>query len=549
MPIIRKVLMLALLATFGIPALAADAARVPALPTANPVLPDSPWGVMYGSPAVAGLAVVPGPAERASRRLRPDEIQWRGLGPVNTYVLLTSGVYPDGRRVIWAGGYDRIVKLDQATLRVLATYVINGQQFINDGDFEQRIAQMDAMSDEAFRDASIELEMQPLMVAAATTYRSLDRNNDLYISQRLPDGRMSLRIYGERDPRDPESAIVLRREWTIPQEISKAPPQTVNHTYDGHIILITRDGVVFALDKDLKTYSYVRLPRAAAAGESGKFADDFFGSFVRNGAAVDEDGGIYVVTNDFMHRVQWTGSTLSLDAADGAWAVPYANDRGLGSGTTPVLIGAGPQEDKLVIIADGSVPVNKATAFWRGKPPADWKGLPGLPRQVAGVEPITFGFGKNARVLIENHAVVYGYGAFFNNVAPVKPLPPQGSPIKQWLAETASMHMPGHEARGGTLIEWNPRQRKLKTRWRTQANLLSSVCAVSAADSTLYCWGSRDREWTLEAFDWKTGRNHHFTLGKSHRYNAMGGLVILDQAGSVNCGCGLGITRVTPRAP
>lgn len=47
---------------------------------------------------------------------------------------------------------------------------------------------------------------------------------------------------------------------------------------------------------------------------------------------------------------------------------------------------------------------------------------------------------------------------------------------------------------------------------------------------------------------WRNGANHYLTLGKSHRYNAMGGLVILDASGTVTCGCGLGITRVTPRA-
>lgn len=39
-----------------------------------------------------------------------------------------------------------------------------------------------------------------------------------------------------------------------------------------------------------------------------------------------------IATRDYLQRLQWTGSKLSLDAADGAWSAPYPNEKGFGSG-------------------------------------------------------------------------------------------------------------------------------------------------------------------------------------------------------------------------
>ena len=39
----------------------------------------------------------------------------------------------------------------------------------------------------------------------------------------------------------------------------------------------------------------------------------------RYALAVDEGGGIYVVTDGHLYRVQWTGQTLSLDPGSGSW--------------------------------------------------------------------------------------------------------------------------------------------------------------------------------------------------------------------------------------
>ena len=75
-------------------------------------------------------------------------------------------------------------------------------------------------------------------------------------------------------------------------------------------------------------------------------------SWVRNSAAIDDDGGIYVPSFEHMHKVVWNGTTLSKDPADGAWVAPYSNSLGKGSGSTPSLMGFGPDEPHFVVITE-----------------------------------------------------------------------------------------------------------------------------------------------------------------------------------------------------
>ena len=108
---------------------------------------------------------------------------------------------------------------------------------------------------------------------------------------------------------------------------------------------------------------------------------------MRKSLCVDEDGGIYVPSVDHLHKVVWTGQRLSTDEADGAWSAPYRNGGGWGSGTTPSLMGFGPDEDRFVVIGDGDEVVN-ITLFWRDDIPDDWEQLPGAPcRRIAGIGP------------------------------------------------------------------------------------------------------------------------------------------------------------------
>lgn len=531
------------LVAVSLTAAAAEASK-PATPIHNPHLADSPYPVAHGYGDFTPLAGPVGP----SRKLKPDEIVWKAVGPINGFAPIFSNPYPKGKRVIWVGGYDRIAKLDADSLDILTTYAIGGNKYFGEEEINRHIAAMDRMNDTQVAAYEQKLWKIPFR-SVANSYRMISKDNELYIPHRSAEG-ISLRVYGDADPADPASDIVLKREWKMPPEISRASLMSVNMSYDGWVILVTQDGVLFALTRDFSKVEMIKLPRRSEEPAQA----DFFAAFVRNGLTVDNNNGIYVVTRDNLHRVQWTGSRLSLDEADGAWSATYPNEVGIGSGTTPTPMGFGPNEDHLVVIADGTKN-NHAMAFWRDAIPADWKGLPGYDRRVAGEAPVRFGVSPNEIIQVENAAVVQGYGAFFNNfdnsfLAKFLPAKKNGgsAPLED---KSGEVHMAGHVSAGGSRIDWDPVARTFKTVWQNQTNFVNTVCTVSGGSQMVYCWGMRDRQWTLEGIDWNNGKSaFHYTLGTSKRYDALGGPIIVGEHGDINCACsgGLGMVRVKPRA-
>jgi hypothetical protein len=113
-------------------------------------------------------------------------------------------------------------------------------------------------------------------------------------------------------------------------------------TYDG-FLMVAMPSAVAAISRDL-----TQVVAAALPGEA-----------IDNGISLDDQGGVYLVTDAYMRKLVWAGSRLSMDEADGAWKepYPYAKDKpGLwlsrGAGATPTLMGFGPDEDHLVVLSD-----------------------------------------------------------------------------------------------------------------------------------------------------------------------------------------------------
>jgi hypothetical protein len=133
-----------------------------------------------------------------------------------------------------------------------------------------------------------------------------------------------------------------------------------NLTYDGKLIVLTT-GSLHAVDRNFQ-----EKPETILFGKD---------EYVSNSTAMDEKGGIYVARDHLMHRFVWTGSRLSMDEADGAWSAPYDFGReppsvkfGIGTGSTPTLMGFGDDPDELVVITDGADRM-KVVAFWREQIP------------------------------------------------------------------------------------------------------------------------------------------------------------------------------------
>ena len=87
-------------------------------PPVNPFLADSAVPMPHGDAGQTDWSSVAGPAGPADSG-NSVELTYRHLGPGHFGIAISSP-YPDGRRVIWSNGGDRISKLDHDTLEVLA---------------------------------------------------------------------------------------------------------------------------------------------------------------------------------------------------------------------------------------------------------------------------------------------------------------------------------------------------------------------------------------------------------------------------------------------
>jgi hypothetical protein len=167
--------------------------------------------------------------------------------------------------------------------------------------------------------------------------------------------------------------------------------------YDGCIAVATRLGSVVVLRPNFQFAARILLDQPTE---------------VANSIAIDEQGGIYVVTPSFLHKVIWDGTELRR-----GWSSPYDMEQtfvqgklGKGSGTTPAIfmhnaaLGCGVANNCFVTIADNSV-IMKAVVY------DAWTGAN------VGEIPLTFGLTNPVSTSTENSFTVLDDGIFvINNV-------------------------------------------------------------------------------------------------------------------------------------
>ena len=244
-----------------------------------------------------------------------------------------------------------------------------------------------------------------------------------------------------------------------------------------------------------------------------------------------------------MHKVVWDGEQLSIDPADGAWAEPYLNDWGHGTGATPSLMGFG-AEDQFVVITDGQPQMN-VVLFWRNGIPEDWKKLAGAPsRRIAGQAPVTMGNPELTEIQSEQSVVVAGHGALVVNNHPRN--------IPWYLPRRAASLLvsylgsnPAHQPYGVQKFAWNPDRRELESVWvNKDVSSPSTVPIVGVGSNMVYLVGARANQWTLEAMDWDSGEStFHYVIG-GQRYNVLFAGTLLDMDGRVHYGTPWGRVRL-----
>jgi NAD(P)-dependent dehydrogenase (short-subunit alcohol dehydrogenase family) len=448
-------------------------------PARNPFLADSVYPLSHGDPAQQDALPVPGP-ENPGSELRADEIQYSPTGPAQ-FGAYTSGPYPDGRRVFWSNGLDRIVKVDFDSYEILATYWLPDARRWTEAEADDAIAAFDASNEglgsiwRAYREASKLRDLSGVytVLAADHTYYIADKSG-------------VITAYGDADPKDPASAIVKKATFQLPPAVTGLTVG-MNMTYDGWLIIPTEHGYVVALSRDLSQYHFVRLRHSEGAED--KATKPTGHGWVRNGVAIDEAGGLYIASQEHMHKVVWTGSGLSTDPADGAWASPYLNSWGHGSGATPSLMGFG-DEDRFVVITDGE-PLMNVVLFWRDAIPEDWERLPDAPdRRIAGMLPATMGDPDLQEIQSEQSVVVAGYGALVvNNVPRNAPwyLPAQA----ERLLVSYLGSEPQFQPYGVQKLEWDPENRALRYAWvNSEVSSPSCLPVVSYPSDRVYLIGA-----------------------------------------------------------
>ena len=506
---------------------------------ANPFLAASSNAIAHGRCDQQDSSAFAGPTG-PSEVLTDADRQYASIGPGH-FGHLISAPYADGKRVLWSNGRQQIVKLDYDTLEPIATLPIPGYEVSSEDEIDEVLAGLDSLEGKELVDHAIVAAMN-YMVGLDGVYSLLDVDNTLFL------GRTQEAVaYTDAVPGDRTSGIVERDRWAKPDHIDGSFVG-INMSFDGRLVMTTSDGWIIVLERDFSSYESIRLPGAEFEAEA--FNDKMVAEgrngyhWVRTSTCVGDDGGIYVSSCDRHHKVMWTGERLSLDEADGAWVAQYRNGNGYGSGTTPSLMGFGPDEDRFVVLGDGDDVVN-ITLMWRDEIPEDWEQLPNAPsRRIAGLGPANMGNPDLAAIQTEQSITVSGYGAMTVNNEPLTipdDYPGQGIRLLVFYLG----HKPEYTPHGLHKYRWDPEAREFVEAWvNNDVSSPNSVPLVSEPEDLVYTCGVRDGLWTVEALDWTTGEERfHYVVGNS-RFNSLGAGINIDDDGRIVYGNIFGKTRI-----
>jgi hypothetical protein len=495
-------------------ALCVQVASAQTRPERNPYLSADIYGVTHINPAKQNS--IPYKINLSERKVDLDALKPVWGGPVNnsTYASARTGYF-------WSVSTDRVALIDArgSQWRMVADIDLPGATR-RSRDALQRIVQFTYM-DMAASEAHLKriLGPAPGNVLPAGIYALVSNQDYVYANA----GTIVSAI-GLVDRQDPSKGLEVKARFdtaTIipPTSVFGEAPRVglvgMNMTYDGHVVIGALNGVA-VIDAALKT------------GQFRKFDDD--NQMATNSLAVDAAGGIYVATGSkkprlpgVMRKMVWKDGRLSDDPKDGAWSAQYdggdwppAIKAGTGTGSTPTLMGFAENEDKLVLMTDGSNRM-KLVAFWRDEIPADARQVPGaLSSRIADQKPVTAGISEQRPWLqSEQTIIVSGYGAFV-----VNNLIEEGHPDRIIDVMTVGpVHSP---PRGVEKIVWNDKENRFYSAWaRGDVVSVSMVPLVSSGANAVFVNGySKADGWEVTGLDWETGRTVSRTIfGQNNKGN------------------------------
>jgi hypothetical protein len=460
---------------------------------ANPSSASTIWGQFHRNGYAQASTPLRGPEPGDSIEIQRVEIPGRGGTPTQMHI---SDTYPDGSVTAWSTNLTHIIKARAkgSTFELADAYQITKNVL----------------------DFNIHWNM------------TLAKGNKAFVPS--PKTRSILR-FGEADPRDPMSKIVLEKTFVLPDEI-KGAPTVLNLSYNGWLIFVTGDAWIGAVKQDFSEYR---------AFDLGKATGDVT---THNSFPVDENGNIFIASFYAMTKVKWTGDGFKL-----VWRAPY-NFRGIGcpppstnerrevmkaitgqgctgTGTTPTLVGRGDM-DQLVVVVD-SHRNNNLVAFWRNDIPADARPLPGQDPRVASILPLPYSTWAGKGFSAENSPPAAGY-----DIA-----------IAQYVG---FFKAPCDAPRGVQMARWNPRTNRLGMLWANGDIPFNNVMTISFGSGLLYGSGKdADCNFVYRGLDRDTGKVRlEKTLGPSEDFLDGGNTNAVLPDRSVIYGIGKGMVRIRP---
>jgi hypothetical protein len=450
-------------------------------PLCSTAFGDTVWSGSHRASYAQGSSAFPGPTDSATTT--SEHLVSPGAGiPV---VLSFSTPYEDGGRSVWStvtGADAAVIKIDHETFDIIDWYV----------------------------PAQREDDPPDFTLGLSGAYTAIDSKNRFIVGRTRFVGFYLDGVEGDRS-----SPIELEKRIFMPDEVFCNEDDVIagmSLTYDGYLAFATELGNLFVISPDADPDNLGQVP-VVSTNENCATADEADLEIVSNSVAVDESGGIYVLTSEAMYRFDWDGSGLTRAwraAYDSAEEVPSPIRLGPGSGSTPSLMGTEADDDRFVVITDGQGLMN-LVLFWRDDVPEDWQPIaPGKDPRIACEVPVDYGTGAT-QAISEQSVAVRGYAAVVVNDLLTNPTinPPSMLGLGAVAQNTVSAlegGIPEKAPFGFERIDWDPETRTCSTVWaNSDISVPNGIPSISEASGLVYGAGQRDGQWGLEGLDFQTG--------------------------------------------
>ena len=449
-------------------------------PLCSTTFGDTAWSGSHRASYAQGSSALPGPSDSATTTSEHLVSESAGI-PV---VLSFSAPYEDGGRAIWStvtGADAAVVKVDHETFEIIDWYIPKDRE-----------------------------DNPPMFTLGLSgAYTAIDSQGRFIV------GRTDfVSFFGDSVEGERSSLIELKKRIQLPDTVFCNDDDVIagmSLTYEGHIAFATELGNLFVISVDADPLNLGEVPVVSANTDCAT-ADKADLEIVSNSVAVDESGGIYLLTSAAMYRFDWDGSALTQAwraAYESAEDVPSPIRLGPGSGSTPSLMGTKADDDRFVVITDGQALMN-LVLFWRDEVPEGWEPIaPGKDPRIACEIPVDFGTGAT-EAISEQSVAVRGYSAVVVNDLLTDPTinPPSG-PLDAVAQNTVSALEGGIPAKapfGFERIDWDPDKQTCSTIWANSGiSVPNGIPSISEASGLVYGAGQREGQWGLEGLDFETG--------------------------------------------